>query len=76
MGTSWGDISQFGGARSDGTLAITDSAPTILTAAPGQALVVPHDAFLLKADFARAGIPLVFVLWVTFSLFAPWYYGL
>ena len=27
-------------------------------------------------DFARAGVPLIFVLWITFSLFAPWYYGL
>ena len=27
-------------------------------------------------DFARAGIPLILVLWVTFTLFAPWYYGL
>ena len=28
------------------------------------------------ADFARAGLPLVFVLWLVYSLFAPWYYGL
>ena len=28
------------------------------------------------SDFVRAGAPLVFVIWVTFSLFAPWYYGL
>ena len=27
-------------------------------------------------DFARAGLPLIFILWITFSLFAPWYYGL
>ena len=27
------------------------------------------------ADFARAGIPLIFVLWAAFTLFAPWYYG-
>jgi di/tricarboxylate transporter len=26
-------------------------------------------------DFTRVGIPLVFVMWITFSLFAPWYYG-
>ncbi len=26
-------------------------------------------------DFLRAGSPLVILLWVTFSLFAPWYYG-
>ncbi|MFQ5533988.1 MAG: SLC13 family permease [Sphingomonadales bacterium] len=28
------------------------------------------------ADFIKAGVPLVFVIWITFSLFAPWYYGL
>jgi len=27
-------------------------------------------------DFLRAGTPLVIVIWITFSLFAPWYYGL
>ena len=27
-------------------------------------------------DFLRAGAPLVILLWLTFSLFAPWYYGL
>jgi di/tricarboxylate transporter len=28
------------------------------------------------ADFARAGVPLVLLLWLAFSMFAPWYYGL
>jgi len=27
------------------------------------------------ADFARAGLPLIILLWVVFSLFAPYYYG-
>ncbi len=27
-------------------------------------------------DFARAGSPLIVLLWITFSLFAPWYFGL
>jgi di/tricarboxylate transporter len=27
-------------------------------------------------DFVRLGLPLVFLMWATFSLFAPWYYGL
>lgn len=27
-------------------------------------------------DFGRLGLPLVLLLWLTFSLFAPWYYGL
>ena len=27
-------------------------------------------------DFIRTGTPLVFLVWITFSLFAPWYYGL
>jgi di/tricarboxylate transporter len=27
-------------------------------------------------DFLRAGTPLVILCWITFTLFAPWYYGL
>lgn len=27
-------------------------------------------------DFVRAGAPLLIVIWIAFSLFAPWYYGL
>ncbi|HIF09450.1 MAG TPA: SLC13 family permease [Sneathiellales bacterium] len=27
-------------------------------------------------DFVRVGTPLIFVIWATFSLFAPWYFGL
>lgn len=28
------------------------------------------------SDFVRAGTPLIFLIWITFSLFAPWYFGL
>lgn len=28
------------------------------------------------ADFVRAGAPLVALMWISFSLIAPWYYGL
>ncbi len=28
------------------------------------------------ADFGRAGVPLIGLLWLAFSLFAPWYYGI
>jgi di/tricarboxylate transporter len=28
------------------------------------------------ADFMRAGIPLIILLWLTYSFFAPWYFGL
>ncbi len=28
------------------------------------------------ADFIRAGTPLILLLWIAFSIFAPWYYGL
>ncbi|MEE9375454.1 MAG: SLC13 family permease [Rhizobiaceae bacterium] len=28
------------------------------------------------SDYLKAGIPLVIILWITFSLFAPFYYGL
>lgn len=27
-------------------------------------------------DFLKAGAPLIIVLWIAFSLFAPWYYGI
>ena len=27
-------------------------------------------------DFVRVGAPLIIVLWIAFSLFAPWYFGL
>ena len=39
----------------------------LLVMAPG------HYRF---SDFVRAGLPLVLLLWVAFSIFAPWYYGL
>ena len=39
----------------------------LLVMAPG------HYRF---TDFVRAGLPLVLILWATFTLFAPWYYGL
>ncbi len=28
------------------------------------------------SDYAKAGIPLMILIWLTFSFFAPWYYGL
>lgn len=28
------------------------------------------------SDFVRAGLPLVLIVWLAYSLFAPWYYGL
>ena len=28
------------------------------------------------SDFVRAGFPLTVILWLAFSLFAPWYYNL
>jgi len=28
------------------------------------------------SDFARVGTPLIILLWIGYSLFAPWYYGL
>ncbi len=27
-------------------------------------------------DFARIGLPLIVILWLVFSRFAPWYYGI
>ncbi len=39
----------------------------LLVMAPG------HYRF---SDFLRAGGPLIFIVWLTFTFFAPWYYGL
>jgi len=39
----------------------------LLVMAPG------HYKF---ADFMRVGTPLIFIMWITFTLFIPWYYGL
>jgi di/tricarboxylate transporter len=39
----------------------------LLVMAPG------HYRF---SDYVRAGAPLILILWVAFSLFAPWYYDL
>jgi len=38
-------------------------------------LLVMGPGHYTFADFLRAGVPLVILLWLTFSLFAPWYYG-
>jgi di/tricarboxylate transporter len=27
-------------------------------------------------DFVRVGTPLILLVWIAFTLFAPWYYGL
>ncbi len=39
----------------------------LLVMAPG------HYKF---SDFMRVGTPLIFLIWITFTLFVPWYYGL
>lgn len=39
----------------------------LLVMAPG------HYRFV---DFVRVGTPLIVVMWITFTLFVPWYYGL
>lgn len=39
----------------------------LLVMAPG------HYRFI---DFVRVGTPLIFIMWITFTLFVPWYYGL
>jgi di/tricarboxylate transporter len=28
------------------------------------------------ADYVKAGTPLIFIMWIIFSLFAPWYFGI
>jgi di/tricarboxylate transporter len=37
-------------------------------------LVMGPGNFSFK-DFMRAGIPLILIIWVTYSIFAPWYFG-
>jgi len=39
----------------------------LLVMAPG------HYRFV---DFLRVGTPLIFIMWISFTLFIPWYYGL
>jgi di/tricarboxylate transporter len=39
-------------------------------------LLVMGPGYYRFIDFVRIGGPLVGVLWITFSLFMPWYYGL
>ncbi|WP_411815970.1 SLC13 family permease [Hyphococcus sp. DH-69] len=39
-------------------------------------LLVMGPGYYRFKDFMRAGWPLVVLLWITFSLFMPWYYGL
>ena len=39
----------------------------LLVMAPG------HYQF---SDYLRAGVPLIVIIWIAFTLFAPWYYGL
>ncbi|GAB4515118.1 MAG: SLC13 family permease [Roseibium sp.] len=39
-------------------------------------LIVMGPGHYKFADFVQAGTPLALILWLTFSLVAPWYYGL
>lgn len=39
-------------------------------------LIVMGPGHYRFIDFVRAGTPLALILWLTFSLIAPWYYGL
>lgn len=39
-------------------------------------LIVMGPGHYRFSDFLRAGTPLALLLWLTFSLIAPWYYGL
>ena len=39
-------------------------------------LLVMTPGNLRFNDFLRGGIPLIVILWLTYSIFAPWYFGL
>lgn len=38
-------------------------------------LIVMGPGHYRFMDFVRAGLPLVLVIWISFSIIAPWYYG-
>ena len=38
-------------------------------------LLVMGPGYYRFSDFARVGLPLIVILWATFSIFMPWYYG-
>lgn len=39
-------------------------------------LLVMGSGHYRFGDFLKAGTPLIFLLWLAYSIFAPWYYGL
>ncbi len=39
-------------------------------------LIVMGPGNYIFSDFLKGGLPLVVLLWLTYSLFAPWYFGL
>lgn len=39
-------------------------------------LLVMGPGHYTFGDFLRVGIPLILILWISFTLFVPWYYGL
>ena len=39
-------------------------------------LLVMGSGHYRFSDFLKAGTPLIFILWLAYSAFAPWYYGL
>ncbi len=56
-----GDSSQIVGPLTGGTSTGYENAWTMLAASPDGALIVPHGAFLLDADFVRQGSDLLLV---------------
>ena len=43
---------------------------------PDNIKILPVETRSDRADFVRVGTPLLIIVWLTFSLFAPWYYGI
>ena len=39
-------------------------------------LPMPGPGHYRFTDFVRAGLPLIVLMWLVFTLFAPWYYGI
>lgn len=74
----------LGIARATGAPAEAFVAATIFAANASFATPIGYQTNLMVmgpgrysfADFIKAGVPLVIIMWLTFSFLGPWYYGL
>jgi di/tricarboxylate transporter len=72
-------IAQTAGIRPEAFVAATIFAANASFATPigyQTNLMVMGPGHYSFADFMRAGIPLIVIIWLTFTIVGPWYYGL